>query len=319
MIKSHIFDIDVLIKVDNRVWIVDKTNPSIPILKITKSDFNLINSGIYQSQGNKIEFNGRVFWLPNNLTNELKIKSKNTNFSMSNIGISMREFIDKDCIDSVGYDIMLDNIDFLKGTNDDIYIVCSSKIKRLYEPLLKRLEDRLISENIKIKDFYFVSENFYNQTEDDIKFYKIKMLLQQLIGYRIKKTSFVDEEVQRYDIVNYYDNNFDTLEITNDINPLFTTVLNRTDDSITSSIKEDVKEFKPCLVVTQISENEVNRKNSKKVNIVYSKIFKSFIKFNESMCNKNVNISKKGKALLRNKKLSRAVSRAISKDVKAGG
>jgi hypothetical protein len=42
--KSHFFDIDVILSTNSQVWIVDKTIPNIPIMKISKSDFNLIIS-----------------------------------------------------------------------------------------------------------------------------------------------------------------------------------------------------------------------------------------------------------------------------------
>ena len=74
MVKSHFFDIDTLIKLENQAWVVDKNNPNIPIMKISKSDFNLIQNGIYRKQNNKIEFNGKLFWLPTELVNKLKMR-----------------------------------------------------------------------------------------------------------------------------------------------------------------------------------------------------------------------------------------------------
>ena len=55
MVNGVFFDLDVLIDMNQQCWIVEKTRPNIPIMKISKSDFNLIKSGIYSKQGNKIE------------------------------------------------------------------------------------------------------------------------------------------------------------------------------------------------------------------------------------------------------------------------
>ena len=45
MNNSKFLDIDILVNVENKAWIVDKNNPNVPIYKISKSDFNLIKSG----------------------------------------------------------------------------------------------------------------------------------------------------------------------------------------------------------------------------------------------------------------------------------
>ena len=56
--KAHFFDIETILVMDSKVWIVDKFSPKVPIIKISKSDFNLIKNGIYKSQNNSIYFGG---------------------------------------------------------------------------------------------------------------------------------------------------------------------------------------------------------------------------------------------------------------------
>ena len=84
--RSYFFDIDTILTVYNKVWIVDKSNPNMPLLRINQSDFNLIKSGVYKNQGNKINFAGNFYWIPIDLMNEIKIKCKN-NKSISQVGI----------------------------------------------------------------------------------------------------------------------------------------------------------------------------------------------------------------------------------------
>ena len=114
MVKSHFFDIDTLIKLENQAWVVDKNNPNIPILKISKSDFNLIQSVIYRKQGNKIDFNGKTFWLPTELVNKLKIKAKTYKTEFSNLAISLQEFLNKDIIEEMSFELNLSVISELK-------------------------------------------------------------------------------------------------------------------------------------------------------------------------------------------------------------
>jgi hypothetical protein len=46
MLRSVFIDLNVLLRVENQAWVVDKKNANMPIMKISKSDFNLIKSGI---------------------------------------------------------------------------------------------------------------------------------------------------------------------------------------------------------------------------------------------------------------------------------
>lgn len=276
---SHFFDIDTLIKIDNKVWIVDKTNPNIPIIKISTSDFNLIKNGVYKSQGNKVDYNGQSFWLPTDIFNKLKVKLKLNNGNLGNIGISMQEFLNKDIIDNIDFKINLDNILHLKNKTDDIYIICSKQNKKNYETVLNKLEEKLKEEGLKIKNFYYISETFYNQNDDDIRYNKIKLLLQHLIGYKTYINKFTDEEITRYDTIHLYDNQYDTIKIADEANQILKSILKKTDDGLKSVIKEDISEYKPVLIVNQITDNELNKRIIKKVTIDYSNLIKTFESF----------------------------------------
>lgn len=280
MSVAHFFDIDTLIRVNNMIWIIDKQNPNIPIFKISKSDFNLIKSGIYRNQGNKIEFNGNTYWLPNGIFNRIKVKLKLKNLGISNIGISMQEFLNKDIIDNIDYQVLLDNISHLKGKNDDIYVICSKQVKKNYSDVIKKLENNLTKEYLSIQKFYFLSETFYNQKDDDIRYIKIKLLIQHLLGYKTNINKFTNEEIERYDIVNFYDNQYDTIKICDEINVILKSILDNTDDGIRSAIKEDILDNQPSLIVNQVSDNQLNRIISKKVNLEYSNLIKTFESFN---------------------------------------
>jgi hypothetical protein len=56
--QAHFFNIEVLIRVDSQVWLVDRNKPSIPIIKITKSEFNLIKKGIYRTHNSSLSISG---------------------------------------------------------------------------------------------------------------------------------------------------------------------------------------------------------------------------------------------------------------------
>jgi len=295
MIKASFFDLDTLIDIDSKVWIVSKLNPNIPIMKISKSDFNLIRNGIFKKQGNKIEFNGHTYWLPNELSNKLKVKLKVTDTSLANIGISMQEFLNKDVIDNMKFDIKIDAISHLKNTNDDIYVICSKQTVRNYTNVVKKLEDKLKDDGLQIKNFYYITDTFYNQDRDEIRFKVIRLLLQHLVGYKTKDDKFIDEEITRYDVVNYFDTHSDTMCIMNEGNTVLRYLLNKTEDGLKSVIKEDISEYCPTLIVNQITDNYMNKKITNKLNISPNNIIKTFegfnmgkyIKFKRTLSNKS--------------------------------
>ena len=277
MVKSHFIDIDVLINLDSHAWIVDRNQPNIPVMKISKSDFNLIKSGIYRKQGNKIDFNGRTFWLPTDLVNKIKIKAKTNKINLTNLAISLQEFLNKSIIDNMEFNINMSVIEDIKNTTDDIYIVCSKQTKRNYETLISKMEDQL-------KDSGIIIKNFYYQNDDDIKFKKMRLLIQHLVGYRTDGNKFIDNEITRYGKLSYYDNNYDTLNISDDINSLLELMVSNTDNGLRDVIKEDIIEYKPLLVVNKINDNELNKMDTKKVVLNFSHIlmFESFKNYNEA-------------------------------------
>ena len=159
MVKAHFFDIDTLIHVEGQAWIVDREYPSIPILKISMSEFNLIEKGIYRKQNNKIEFNGKIFWLPTKLMNQIKVKTKNSKANFGNLAISLQEFYNSTIIEEIKIKTNLEVISKLKNSTDDIIIICSKQTKRNYANVIEKLEEELKDIGLQIKTYYYITEN----------------------------------------------------------------------------------------------------------------------------------------------------------------
>ena len=130
--KAHFFDLDTILRIDNKVWIIDKKNPNNPIMKISQSDFNLIKKGVYRSQNSQLYFNGVNYWIPETLLNELKVKCKKFKVNIANLGFSMQEFMNSEVIKDIDYEINLDLFNGIKNTPDHIYFICSKNNKRKY-------------------------------------------------------------------------------------------------------------------------------------------------------------------------------------------
>lgn len=279
---AHFFDIDTLIRVDNSVWIVSKSKPSIPIVKITKSEFNLIKKGIYRKFNSSLDINGTSYWFPENLLNELKIKSKKQNFDISNLSFSMQEFTNKEIIENLDYQIIVEHFQHLKNKVDDIYVICSKMSKNSYEPIVSKLEKELEDIGLKIKKFYFLSETFYNRKEDDIAHKKVRLLLQHLMGLKTDGDKFTDEEVSKYDLIYYYDDEPKVISLAQNSNSLFSILLDNSEQFIKDIIKNIVKSKDNSIIVRTVTHNKINLFNDKEVLIEFSHIKKTFESFSYS-------------------------------------
>ena len=280
MTIAHFFDIDTLIDLDNKVWIIDKRNPNIPILKIKKSDFNLIKSGIYKSQGNKIEYNGETFWISTELFNKLKVKIKNNNSSLNNLGISLQEFLNKEIVSNIKPNLNLEVISKLKNLNQDIYIICSSQVMKVYENIIDKVKNLLMEDGILIKKFYFINESFYNQSEDENRYKKTRLVIQHLVGYKTEVNKFIDQSIEKYDEIFFYDNQKETLKVAEDCNKILKKLIDATETGLSGVIKEDIEESEPFLIVKFVTDNVNNRIIEKKVKLEYIRFIKTFESFN---------------------------------------
>jgi len=280
--KCNVFDIDTILVIDSKVWIVDKTKPNIPILKISEYEFNLIKDGIYKSQDNKIYFNGKVYWLPTKLYNNIKIHAKNYKADLNNLGISIQEFLNKDIIDNTNYELRIDLLNkLLKNKIDDNYILCSKLTKRNYESIIEKVEKKLNEEGIIIKKFIFINETFYDKDADFVHYKKIEFLLRLLTGYKIQDKKFIDKQNKQYSVVNFYDIDLGTLSIYNDVNNYLKSILNKSDNGLKEVIKENIDLIKPLLEINQLTTNKHNQIISKSVYLDYSNLFKTFESFNK--------------------------------------
>lgn len=277
--KSHFIDLNVILSYESKAWIVDKNDPNIPIMKIEPHEFNLFKSGVYMSQGNKISFNGKVFWLPSDVMNILKIKSKNNKCDISNLGISLQEFMNKDIIDNVNFDLDLSIFDKIINTNDDVYVICSKNTKRNFEKPISKIEEKLLESGIKIKDFYYVSETFYNREDDDVSYRKVKILLEHLIGLKIDGDTITDTEIDGYDQITYWDDSPTSLSLVKDINNVLESLLLKSSDIVKSRVRLEIRDGNNSLVIRECLHNRANKYQESIVDLIYSNTIRSFESF----------------------------------------
>lgn len=276
---AHFFDIDVLLLVNNKVWIVDKSKPNIPILKLSKYEFNLIKSGVYKSQNNSIKMSGTNYYLPIEIFEQLKIKVKNFKSDLSNLMFSMQEFLNKEVIDNIDFTLNVDAVRHLVNKTDDIYIICSSNSKNNYQSIIDKFENKIQEIGLQIKKFYFISETFYNRDEDKILHKKDRLLLQHSVGYKTDDDKFTNEELEQYDEIYYYDDDRYSVNFILDSNKLLSFLISNSEDSVKSELK-CILSSKPITIFTNLyTSNKLNLFIKNKVVLEWSNIVKTFENF----------------------------------------
>jgi hypothetical protein len=276
---AHFFDLDCLLQLDQQAWVVDKTNPSTPLLKISKSELKLAKSGVFKSKGNKIEFNGITYFLSDELWNRIKIFCIKNNVNVSNLVISLQEFLNPEIIENMKIEIKKDIILNLKNNISDLYLVCSRYFEKTYKKIIQKLIDELEYDGITVKNFYFLDEDFINDDIDETQYKKIKLILQHSLGYKSQDNKFIDQEIQKYKTLHWYDKSSQILNLCNISNDVLNSMLRKTDKGLSDVIRDDLRDDTPVLYVHKIQDNELNPIITKKTKLSLPNIVRKFESF----------------------------------------
>lgn len=277
--SAFFFDINTLITTNSKVWIIDRDKPNKPIIRIPKSDFNLIKKGVYKKDDIKFEIQGESYWISKELFDQIKIKSKNQKLNISRLAFSMQEFMNKDIIENNDFTIHLENIRHLKNTSGDIYIICSKNTKNNYELIISKLEEKLKEIGLVVKSYYYISETFYNRDEDDINNKKVRLLLQHIIGMKTEGDKFSHTEITKYDVINFYDDETKVIELAKNANNVLQFLIENSEDLVKDRVKEVLKQDVCELVINQVTFNKVNLFVTSKVELQYQNVIKKFESF----------------------------------------
>jgi hypothetical protein len=275
--NAHFIDINSIVTINSKVWIVSRKEPNKPILRIPKSEFNLIRKGVYRNQNLRFKMTGVDYWLSNELLNNIKVKCKTNNIDIGDISFSMQEFMNSEIIDKDDFTIHIENILHMKNTKDDVYLICSKNTKESYEFIFEKLEKELEKIGVSIKLKYFISETFYNRDKDSIRLNKIKVLIQHLIGYNIDFDKFSDVVTTLYDNIYFYEDDGKTVDDAKNINKNIKSLIdNTTDEEIKDNIKSVIRNNEPNLIIKHITFNKVNKFIRYEVPITWQNIIKTF-------------------------------------------
>jgi len=276
---AHFFDIDCLLRLEQKAWIVDKSNLDKPLLKISAQEFNLFESGIYLKHGHEIKFGEKTFYLDPKTYQQLRVVLKKTRVSEDNLGISLIEFLDPDTIKSLKYAFNKDIIERFKNSQDDLYIILSKQTRTSHSHILEKLRNAFRDVGADLKRYYFISERFYSESRDDVKFAKLKILASHLTGYKIEANKFVDKEVEEYRTINYWDNSLETPKYLDYISDVIRFTLKNSSRPLQEVIKENIVQIPPVFITNWVVDNTINPVQKSERVIVLQKFVKTFESF----------------------------------------
>lgn len=275
---AHFFDLSTLIRTDSKVWLVSKLKPSIPIIKIDQSDFNLIRKGVWQNNGQKVKINNTNYWMSNEMVELVKLKCTKARVDFSDLSFSMQEFMNPEIIEKLDSEIYYLNFEHLKNTKDDVYIICSKNTKKNSESIIKKLEEKLAEFGVVVKNYYYISETFFNRNDDDIAFKKTRLILQHLIGLKSEGDKFTDSEITKYDKIFVYENSKKTIHELKNISNTLNLLKNNSEETLKSKI-DDVVNQNPSLTVNEVTYNRVNRFVIDHVSLLEERLIKTYESF----------------------------------------
>tara|TARA_R110000772_G_scaffold2410_2_gene8398 strand:+ start:17004 stop:19352 length:2349 start_codon:yes stop_codon:yes gene_type:complete len=275
--KAHIFNIDnLLIRLPQQVWIIEKNNPNKCLLRIPKEDYDLIKTGVHKVHELSMTFNGRTYWLSKDIFEKLK-KSVKALGSSEELSFSFREYTDPETIQDLKVEYDLSPIEHLKNLNDDIFFISTKGTEKRYGQYYTKLVDKLKEEGLLINQIFYLNQSYFSQSKDkNIK--KIcYIILSNLLNREITDNELGDtiDDDKNYDELYYYDTNYVTI--------------NKIDAQVNSFLRRlgtEDKDNKCKLFLNLVGSNNLKPFTSTEVKL--NKYLKTFETFDDGSLKKKV-------------------------------
>lgn len=250
------FDIDgVLWNIKDDIWIIDKEKPYKPVVIINQMDFSLIKSGHFQKDELPLKYNGQTYFISKDLFEIIKKKSGSEN--IERFGISFIPLVKKEILDKREVEVLLHNIEHLRYNQFiDIGILTARSNQKNHADLINKLRLELKKINIDIRKIFFVGNGEHT---DDNHRKKVIVLLEHLIGLKIKDGKFISIKQDWYKKVSFYDDDSKNINVANDIQTYFEEILRKTDNELFKIIIDRINSFELNLDNYLVGDNELNR------------------------------------------------------------
>jgi len=254
----HCFELNSLLNLDLKYWIINKDKPNIPILKIDENEMNLIQSGIYKKDNIVIKYNDNEYQISKDMFEKVKRKSGLKNLDVSQLGISYAEYFNEDVINKTKLTLMLYNIKHLKDSNTKIVIVSDKSNRKRYAHVLNVLRKELNSRGLDIWKIYFTANKINVRYNNEYGADQVKLVLEHLIGLKIDDYKFIPIKQDKFENVYYYSNEINNTHFINDIQSYFNDILKNTDDEMFEYVNDRLKNNVLTVYNNYVGSNKIN-------------------------------------------------------------
>lgn len=262
MKELAMFDLDgVLWNIkDDDIWIIDKEKPFKPLIILDQLEFSLITNGKFKKDELPLEYNGQKYYVSKDLFEKIKKKSGSDN--IERFGISFIPLVRKEILDKREISILSHNIEHLRYNKFiDIGLLTARSNQKNHADVINKLRLELKKIGIEISKIFFVGEGL--RMGVDYK-RKVFVLLEHLVGLKIKDGKFISVKQDWYKKVSFYDDDPQNIDYANDAQMFFEELLRKTDDELFRIIIDRISSFPLTLDTYLVTDNEINRfkKNS---------------------------------------------------------
>lgn len=236
------------------IWIIDKDKPYKPLMILDPLEFSLIENGKFKKDDLKLDYNGNVYFISKDLFNVIKLKSGSEN--IERFGISFIPKVRKEILDKREIDILTHNIEHLRFNKFiDIGLLTARSNQKNHAELINKLRIELRKIDISIDKIFFVG----SAIETDVVSKKATILLEHLIGLKIKDGKFVSLKQDWYKKVSFYDDDINNIFFANHIQRYLEDKLKKTDDEVFRIVIDRINSNELTLDTYLVVDNEVNR------------------------------------------------------------
>lgn len=267
----HFFDLDgTLWELQTKAWLIHKKYPNNPLIILTNGQLNDILFGVYKNDEIRLEYNGKLYWISKKMFDS--IKKKIPSIKEEDLGISFIEKVNPDYYKELIF--YKENIRHLINEEGiDIGIISGRYSEENDQKILALLKTQFDNIGLEINKFYYVSDYFEISNSNKLNFKKLNILLEHLVGFKIVNDHFVPIKQDLYQTVYFYDDEYQNISVSNDIQNIFEEYLRNTDDEVYQRIMLRVKELKPTLYTNLVSNNNINRFKTTKIVLQQPKTF----------------------------------------------
>jgi hypothetical protein len=251
------FDLDgTLWNIKNEdIWIIDKDKPYKALMILDKIEFSMIVNGKYRKDDHPLKYNGQTHYISNELFDKLKKLSKSDN--IERFGISFIPLVRKEILDKREIEILFKNIEHLRYNRFvDIGLLTARSNQRNHVDVINKLRIELKKIGIEISKIFFVGEGL--RLGQDYK-RKTYVLLEHLVGLKIKDGKFISIKQDWYKKVSFYDDDVKNIDYANSVQEFFEDLLRNSDDDVFRIILDRINSYPLKLENNLITDNDINR------------------------------------------------------------